>query len=104
MTEENNVITIQVLDRKYNIKCPAEEASDLQEAAKFVNDQMKRLRQTGNMTSTDQLAVVTALNVCHELFLLKKQKNNHINMMNQRLQDLQKRIEKCLDIDEKVII
>ena len=54
------------------------------------------------MTSMDQLAVVTSLNIAQELFELKNQKNNYINMMNQRLKDLEKRIENFLVAKEGV--
>lgn len=102
MSKEHNVITINLLERKYNIKCPAGEAADLRKAAEYINDQMKGLRQTSNMTSMDQLAVVTSLNIAQELFELKNQKNNYINMMNQRLKDLEKRIENFLVAKEGV--
>ena len=100
----DNLITIQILDRKYNIKCPANEVLELQEAAKVVQENMKQLKQSGSISTTDQIAVVSALNVTHELLLLKKQNNNYINVMNKRLQDLQKRIEKFLGVEEEITI
>ena len=105
MTESSdNLITIQILDRKYNIKCPTNEVLQLQEAAKVVQENMRQLKQSGNISTTDQIAVVSALNVTHELLLLKKQNNNYINVMNKRLQDLQKRIEKFLGVEEEITI
>ena len=98
----DNLITIQILDRKYNIKCPAHEVLELQEAAKVVQNNMKQLKHSGSVSSTDQLAIVSALNVTHELLLLKKQNNSYINVMNKRLQDLQKRIEKFLAAEEEI--
>ena len=65
---------------------------------------MKQLKQSGSISTTDQIAVVSALNVTHELLLLKKQNNNYINVMNKRLQDLQKRIEKFLGVEEEITI
>ena len=100
----DNLITIQILDRKYNIMCPANEVLELQEAAKVVQENMKQLKQSGSISTTDQIAVVSALNVTHELLLLKKQNNNYINVMNKRLQDLQKRIEKFLGVEEEITI
>ena len=104
MSGNENLISIQILDRKYSIKCPANEAQELQEAASVIDGQMKKLRQTSSFTTTDQLAVVSALNVTHELLRLKKQKDNHFNAMNQRLQEMQKRIEKILAVEEEVAV
>ena len=101
---EENLISIQILDRKYNIKCPSNEVIELQEAAKVVDENMRQLKHSGGITSTEQMAVVSALNISHELLQLKKQNNNYINVMNKRLQDLQKRIKKFLAVDEEVAI
>ncbi|MBV52916.1 MAG: cell division protein ZapA [Coxiellaceae bacterium] len=103
-TVTENLISIQILDRKYSIKCPTSEVLELQEAARVVQDNMKQLKRSGSISTTDQLAVVSALNVTHELLLLKKQNNNYINVMNKRLQDLQKRIEKFLAVEEEITI
>jgi len=97
-------IVIQILDRKYNIKCSNNEVIELQEAAKVVDENMRHLKKLGSVTTTEQMAVVSALNISHELLLLKKQKNNYINVMNQRLQDLQKKVEKFLEVDDGIAI
>ena len=93
---QENVITIKILDRLYKIKCTAKEAIDLQEAAYYVDDQMRKIRQSGHITSIDRMAVVSALNIYNELLQLKRQKNQCIDEMNQRIVDLQRRIEEKL--------
>lgn len=93
---QENVITIKILDRLYKIKCSAKEAIDLQEAAFHVDDQMRKIRQLGHITSTDRMAVVAALNIYNDLLQLKRQKNQCIDAMNQRIIDLQRRIEEKL--------
>ncbi len=104
MTRTENVISIKILDRTYKIKCPLEQAQALQEAAHLVDEQMQKMRQTGNMTSIDRLAVVVALNISHELMILKKQKNQYIDEMNERILDLQQRIQKVVNTDEEVVV
>ncbi len=93
---QENIVTIKILDRLYKIKCTAKDAIDLQEAAQYVDDQMRKIRQSGHISSTDRLAVVAALNVYNELLQLKRQKNQCIDVMNQRIMDLQRRIEEQL--------
>lgn len=104
MNDSDNVISIKILERIYKIKCPPEEAHDLQEAARYVDEQMRKIRQSGNITNTDRIAVVVALNICHELFTLKKQKNNYIDTMSQRIQELQHRIQKFLAAEEEITV
>lgn len=104
MSQQESVITVKILDRLYKIKCSAKEAIDLHEAANYVDDQMRKIRQAGHITSLDRLAVVTALNIYSELIHLKKQKNQCIDSMNQRIIDLQRRIEEALAEKEQTVV
>lgn len=103
MKDTDNLISIRILDRHYQIKCPAEEAQELQESAQYVDQQMRKMRQNGGTTSTDRIAVVVALNTCHELMLLKKQQNQLTDNMSDRITELQNKIENFLDAEEKVL-
>ena len=56
-TATDNLITIQILDRKYNIKCPAHEVLELQEAAKVVQNNMKQLKQSIESRRRRQISI-----------------------------------------------
>ncbi len=102
--EDNDVISIKILDRTYKIECTPSEAHDLQNSARYLDEQMRQIRQSGNITSTDRVAIVTALNISHELMQLKNQKDNYINMMNHQIQDIQKRIQNLLAEKEEIAV
>ena len=101
---DQNLISIKILDRNYQIKCPSDQAQALQEAATYVEEEMRKIRQTVNINSIERIAVVTALNICHELMQLRKQKNSYIDNMDQRIQDLQCRIENFLETDKELAV
>ena len=101
---DQNLISIKILDRNYQIKCPSDQAQALQEAATYVEEEMRKIRQTVNINNIERIAVVTALNICHELMQVRKQKNSYIDVMNQRIQDLQCRIENFLETNKKVAV
>lgn len=104
MSDNGNIISIKILDRTYNIKCPTEEAHELQQAAQLLDERMREFRQSAGSSSTDRVAIVAALNFCHELMVLKKQKNSYIDGMNQRIKDLQDRIQNFLATEEEVAV
>lgn len=101
---QENVVTIKILDRMYKIKCNAKDAIDLQEAAHYVDEQMRKIRQTGHITSPDRMAIVVALNTYEELLQLKRQKNQCIDAMNQRIIELQRRIEEKLAEKDQIVV
>lgn len=98
-----NIISINILDRIYKIKCPSSEAHELQLAAQYVDQQMRKIRQSGSNTSAERIAVVTALNICHEMMTLKKQKNTHVDTMNQRIAELTQKVESFLAEEDEIM-
>jgi cell division protein ZapA len=101
---QENIVTIKILDRLYKVKCFPKDAIDLQESAQYVDEQMRKIRQAGHVSSVDQIAVVTALNISNELSRLKKEKNQCIDEMNQRILALSKRIEEALAQKEQTVV
>lgn len=100
--DDQHLISVKILDRSYQIKCPPDQTQALQESAIYIDQQMRKFRQNTQINNTERVAIITALNICHELMQLRKQKNNYIDVMNQRIQDLQHRIENFLAASEEV--
>ena len=97
-------VSISVLDRTYNVKCNAHEVKDLQESAAYLDEQMNLMKQSAQTSSTDRIAVITALNIAHELMLMKKQQNNSIRNMSERIEHLQNKIENFLEAEEEIAV
>ena len=93
---------ITIYGKTYTIKIPSEDA-DPQELAEFVDSQMQALSGGSTKVSTLDLAVLTALNIAQELFLIRKemessQKDNTAfqNDWNQRCESLVNQIKTIL--------
>lgn len=93
MTTERIDTSIEILGKTYQIKCPESELSSLQRAAHYLEEKMRNLYATDNLIGIERVAVVTALNLVHQLFTVEQQKNREIQAINQRLHDLQVRLE-----------
>lgn len=90
MKKDNSGITIEIMGRAYQIKCPASEVESLQEAAHFFEEKMRVLRESGNVLSIDRIILITALNITHDYLNLENQIQN-------RLCDLQDKITHSLE-------
>ena len=104
MSNQEPIIHIKIFDRSYPIKCPSEEAAQLQESAKYLDQKMRELKQSGSTYNSELLAIVAALNVCHELMLYQRQKNQSIDRLNDQIKTLQQRIQKFLNLKESVTV
>jgi cell division protein ZapA len=85
MSPKDNVTTVAVLDRVYKVKCPQDEVPSLRESVAYLNEQMKNLAPSNQVSVTDTLAVVTALNLCKE-----------IQKLNARIDALKNRIDEAV--------
>lgn len=97
---DNDILSIKILDRKYNIRCPNDQAEALQKSAYYLDSQMRKVRQSAKVMSTDRVAVVTALNISHEL--LNYRCHHSENETNDRIIALRKKIANALAPEEQI--
>ncbi len=87
--------SIEIMGKAYQIKCPTSEVNSLQRAAQYLEEKMREVRASG-VLNFDRVAIITALNVAHQLLTLEQQKNQHAQVINQRLIKLQNKVESAL--------
>lgn len=63
----NNTVKLNILDRDYNVACPADAESELREAAQQLHNKMTEIKQSGKVFGVERIAVMAALNLIHEL-------------------------------------
>ncbi len=60
-------VAITILGKEYKVACEADEADALLDSAKELDQQMRKIRDSGKVASPDRIAVMAALNLAHEL-------------------------------------
>ncbi|MCR6495388.1 cell division protein ZapA [Thermomonas sp. S9] len=60
-------VTVRILDREYTVGVSEDERDSLMAAARLLDARMRELRGGNKMVAADRLAVLTALNLAHEL-------------------------------------
>ena len=93
MPEKIEMVTINLLGRDYQISCPSEEEDALLKAAKFLNNKMEKIKSHGSTLAFEKLAVMTALNLSHDLMehsitndVLESESQNQIKSLNDKLE------------------
>lgn len=98
-TLDNHIVSVYILGKNYNIKCPPEQAQALQASAQIVEGKLRDMKQASSSTSADRMLVVIALNLCHELLMLKNEKSSYLTTIENKLHELQARIQKSLSVN-----
>ncbi|MBA3981230.1 MAG: cell division protein ZapA [Alcanivorax sp.] len=65
MSESDSVV-VHLLDKEYRVACPPGERDNLLRAARYLDQQMREVRDA-NVIGLERIAVMTALNLAHEL-------------------------------------
>lgn len=95
MNDDNMAVTIKILDKEFRIACPESERDSLLASAHYLNTRMKEVRDSG-VVGQDRIAVMTALNMAHDLLAQKGKSENYVKSMSSRIQSLQEKIETAL--------
>ena len=85
-------IEIKICGKDYTVKADASSV-DMEELAAFVDGKMKKLLAVKGKSSMLDVAVLTALNLGHELMELKQDKDGNDNQINQRLDEMIRKLK-----------
>lgn len=89
-------INITILDKEYKIACPAGEQSALLESAEYLDKKMREVRDSGSIIGSERIAVITALNITHELLNSSQVSNELGTVLPPRLKDLENKVNVAL--------
>ncbi|HEX7374509.1 MAG TPA: cell division protein ZapA [Steroidobacteraceae bacterium] len=90
-------VSVRLLDREYQVACPAEERSDLLDSAEYVDAKMKEVRDSGKVVGLDRIAVISALNIANELIKLRRNGTSLEGDLGAKLKSLRERVESALE-------
>jgi cell division protein ZapA len=67
VSEDPIPVTVRILDKEYRVACQPDEQEGLIESARFLDQRMREIRQSGRVIGSDRIAVMAALNITYEL-------------------------------------
>ena len=87
---------IKMLGRTCFVKCKASDVPMLHQAAKQLEARLRALKESNQAIHFEQVILVTALNLTQELLSSERQKNQFSQNVNQKLIQLNNRIDDLL--------
>jgi cell division protein ZapA len=67
MTDMFAHMNVKILEKEYQISCPASERKSLVDSAELLNSKMREIRDSGKVVGLDRIAVMAALNIANDL-------------------------------------
>ncbi len=96
MTEMYAHVSVRILEKEYQVSCPANERTDLLDAAEMLNAKMREIRDSGKVVGLDRIAVMAALNMANELIKVKAKDQAIESTLGPRLRLLNDRVDSLL--------
>ena len=78
-------VTLHILDKEYRVSCPAEERSNLEQAARHLDTTMRDIRNSGKVIGVERIAVMAALNMSHDLLKNKEHQRQSVDTHLRRI-------------------
>ena len=85
-------VSITILDKEYRVACPPEEQDSLQASANELNRKLSEIKRKGAVIGTERIAIMAALNLCHEMLAGKSLLVEH-DELNTRIESLSEKID-----------
>ncbi len=90
-------VSLTIMGKEYKIACAPDEQSDLLQSAQNLDVQMRQMRDSGKVAGADKIAVMAALNLAHELQLMKTQNEMLNKSLSECLTKMSHKIENILE-------
>jgi cell division protein ZapA len=88
-----DVVTIQLLDRSFQLKCSPEKAAKLQEAGAYLASKMEQLNKANSTLGYERTTIMAAMDICFELINLRADVAAQDAEINQRIKNLQEKVD-----------
>ena len=102
MNETKAQVSVRILDKEYQVSCPASERTDLLDSAEALNSKMREIRDSGKVVGLDRIAVMAALNMANELLHAKARDDALEGNVGSRLRVLSDRVESVLGNNQQL--
>ena len=96
MKASSNGVTISILGKELMVACPENERESLTAAARYLDERMREIQDSGKVIGAERCAVMTALNLTNELLQLRQQANGIPVELDERLRILHGKVEAAL--------
>lgn len=97
------ILELTILERDYRVNCPAGAEDQLRQAARFLDEKMNEIKQSGasagKVLGTDRIAVIAALNIAHQLLDMQQLQEQYTDDINSLQHYIDSALEKDLQLE-----
>ncbi len=96
MSEQSTAVQVKILDKEYQVNCPPSDQEALLKSARYLDENMRKIKGRGNIHGAEKIAVMAALNITHDMLRKNRLINETRQVTSDRLQDMEEKIDLAL--------
>ncbi|NOX69481.1 MAG: cell division protein ZapA [Gammaproteobacteria bacterium] len=88
-------VSVRILDKEYQVSCPANERTALLDSAEVLDAKMREIRDSGKVVGLERIAVMASLNMANELLqanakdkVLEDTLGNRLKLMSDQVESV----------------
>lgn len=97
MADDVTTISVTILDKDYQVSCPVDEVDALTASARYLDQQMAEIRESGKVLGSDRIAVMAALNIANEFLNNRESLEVTQDLVGDSLVALTERVSQALE-------
>ncbi|MGB4248813.1 MAG: cell division protein ZapA [Pseudohongiellaceae bacterium] len=105
-SEENTpgTVVVRILDKEYQVSCPPSEQEALLKSARYLDENMRKIKARGNIHGLEKISVMAALNITHDMLSKSQQLNESKHITMQQVKFLEDKIDRSLQANRQIEI
>ena len=96
MSNSVKTLDVTILDREFRVACPEEERAELLDTVAYLDKKMREIRDVGKVATVERIAIMSALNIAHELLTTRLGGGFDMGEFKRRMDSMQATIDATL--------
>lgn len=104
MSEQSSAVQVKILDKEYQVNCPPSDQEALMKSARYLDENMRKIKSRGNIHGGEKIAVMAALNITHDMLRKNRLINETRHVTAQQVKGLEDKIDMALAANRQLEI
>ena len=92
MPRPTTTVSVRILEKEYQVNCPQDEIDQLTASARYLDAQMRGIRDSGKVLGLDRMAVMAALNITNDLLGVRNERTSAVTTIEKKIGELHERV------------
>ena len=91
--QQSTSVQVKILDKDYQVNCPPSDQEALMKSARYLDENMRKIKGRGNIHGAEKIAVMAALNITHDMLRKNRLINETRHVTAQQIKGIEDKVD-----------